>query len=143
MFPTGHINYGGHDVPPPAPAEQQEGKEDLSKLPQSNQPQVDPLRMQEARERARRMAPAIPYGYQGESGVDGHALNRMDQFPEWDGDLRWPPPQFMADEANRQARLNALERQRQEIDWRMGEMQLSQMQQAQREADMWRNRGNR
>lgn len=142
MFPSGAINYGGHNVPEPAPADMSGQKEDLSKLPQGQQ-QIDPLRAQEGVERQRRMAPAVPYGYQGENGVDGWAARRMDQYPDWDGDLRWPPPQFMADEAARQARLNAMERQAQEKEWRLGEMQLSQMQQAQHEANVWRNRGNR
>lgn len=46
--------------------------------------------------------------------TDGDALERMERFcPEWDGDMRWPPPGFLGQKALLTQRANALEQQQQ------------------------------
>lgn len=131
------MNYGGHSVRPPAPADGGKasgnswggGNADVEKAaagnPNAGQNMKDAI---EAVEWAKAHSRGIEYGQT--TGVGGWQLARIDAWKDrtgWDGDLNYPPPGFLEEEAERNHRLDAMKRQQQEIAWESGQHALWQM----------------
>ena len=89
--------------------------DDLNKTAAGNPNEGQNLKdVLEANEWARGRSRGVEHGQI--DGIGGHQLDRVQRWMDmtgWDGDLRWPPPGFMEEEAARNHRLDFFDRQQQ------------------------------